>query len=134
MARILVIDDQAAILATVRAILEYLGHNVVATTSAKEGIAAVQGGPFDLLMVDIFMPDMDGIETIGIVRQHQPALPIIVMSGSTVTTTTGPAPDFLAMAAKLGGSIRTLRKPFKRAELSEAIDSCLGGGQRSNVS
>jgi CheY-like chemotaxis protein len=130
MARILVIDDQAAVLETVRTVLEFLGHTVLATTRAHDGIAAVQNERFDLLMVDIFMPDMDGIETITTVRQHRPDLPVIVMSGSSVVATTAPAPDFLAMATKLGGSIRALRKPFKRAELIAALDSCLNSAGR----
>jgi CheY-like chemotaxis protein len=138
MARILVIDDQTAVLATVRTILEYLGHDVVATQRARDGVATARSESFDLVMVDIFMPDMDGIETITLVRQHAPSMPIIVMSGSTVATVNGPAPDFLAMAAKLGGAIRTLRKPFKRAELIAALAASMGesgsASQQRNVS
>jgi CheY-like chemotaxis protein len=125
MARLLVIDDQEAVLATVRTILESRDHSVVTTTRAGDGIALLTLEAFDLLIVDIFMPEMDGIETIRIVRHNRPLLPIIVMSGSVVSPA-GPAPDFLAMTTRLG-AIRILRKPFKRADLMEAVDACLIG-------
>jgi CheY-like chemotaxis protein len=134
MARILVIDDQASVLATVRTILEFLGHEAITATRADDGIAMLKAEAFDLLMLDIFMPEMDGIEAINVVRRHRPSLPIIVMSGSTFVSSTGPAPDFLSMATKLG-AVRALRKPFKRAELTDAIDACLSGAQQqSNAS
>ena len=115
------IDDQAAVLATMRASAEFLGHEVVTATRALNGINILKAQAFDLLMVDIFMPDMDGTEAIHVVRQHHPSLPILVMSGSSM----GSRPDFLDIATRLG-AVRGLRKPFKRAELAQAIDACPG--------
>jgi CheY-like chemotaxis protein len=92
---------------------------------------AIKAGGIDLLIVDIFMPGMDGIETIREVRQHQPDLPAIVISGTSLggTDLHAPglqAPDFLAMAVKLG-AVRSLQKPFKPRDIITAVDQCLGG-------
>ena len=134
MARILVIDDQASVLATIRAILEFLEHEAVTTTRGHDGIDMLKAEAFDLLIVDIFMPEMDGIEAIQAVRQHRPSLPIIAMSGSAVVSDGPRTLDFLSMATKLG-AIRSLRKPFKRAELTDAINACLAEtGLREDVS
>ena len=87
--------------------------------------------PGDLLIVDIFMPGMDGIATIREVRRHQPDLPAIVISGTSVGggVLNAPglqAPDFLAMAIKLG-AVRSLQKPFKPRDIIAVVDQCLAG-------
>lgn len=134
MARILVIDDQASVLATVKTMLEFLGHEAVTTTRAGDGIAMLKAETFDLLIVDIFMPDTDGIETIQAVRLFRPSLPVIAMSGSAVVSHGAPTLDFLSMATKLG-AVRALRKPFKRAEFTDALNACLREtGEHSDVS
>lgn len=124
MARILVIDDQAPVLATIKAILEFLGHEAVTASRADDGISMLKAEDFDLLIVDIFMPEMDGIEVIHAVRQHRPLLPVIAMSGSAVVSDGTRTLDFLSMATKLG-AVRSLRKPFKRGELIDALNACL---------
>jgi CheY-like chemotaxis protein len=86
---------------------------------------AVEAGGVDLLIVDIFMPGMDGIETIREVRQHQPDLPAIVISGTSLGGPGLQAPDFLAMAVKLG-AVRSLQKPFKPRDIIAAVGQCLG--------
>ena len=97
---------------------------MVEAASGREGLARIAAEPFDLLIVDIFMPDMDGLETIKRVLNHDPALPILVVSGMTVRSgSTGP-PDFLAMATKLG-AVQSLRKPFRASEFLTAVEDCL---------
>ena len=64
MARILVVDDDAAVQMTVRLLLERAGHSVVTADDGRTGLALCQTGNFDLLFLDIFMPGMDGFETI----------------------------------------------------------------------
>jgi CheY-like chemotaxis protein len=86
---------------------------------------AIKAGGIDLLIVDIFMPGMDGIETIREVRQHQPNLPAIVISGTSLGGAGLQAPDFLAMAVKLG-AVRSLQKPFKPRDIIAAVSQCLG--------
>src|SRR5206468_6093218 len=63
-------------------------------------LALCQTGDFDLLFLDIFMPGMDGFETMRMVRQHQPQIPIIVSSGRPISSEADTAPDFLTMATR----------------------------------
>jgi len=122
MARILAIDDDGAICATVSLILERAGHQIVAAQDGRRGLKLLEANRFDLLLIDIFMPEMDGLETIRVLRKSKPDLPIIVMSGSTIEGTK--MPDYLSFATKLG-AIESLRKPFKPAALVEMVDRCL---------
>lgn len=122
-ANILVIDDDPAVRATVEIVLNRDGHEVVTANDGRKGLQLFQAGQFDLLIVDIFMPDMDGLETIGLVRKVRPATPIIVISGYHAGA--GLTPDFLNMATKLG-ALHSLQKPFRPAELLATIAACLG--------
>ena len=124
MAHILVIDDDQAVRATTRVVLERDGHSVALAEDGRAGLKTIQTQDFDLLIVDIFMPGMDGLETIGAIRKHKPALPIIVMSGSSFRKGPAAAPDFLSMATKLGAN-RSIYKPFRARDLSDAVTSCL---------
>jgi CheY-like chemotaxis protein len=130
LSRILVIDDDAAVRMTIKLVLERDGHAVELASDGLAGMKAIKDGVFDLLIIDIFMPGMDGIETLREVRKHRPDLPVIMISGSSLA---GPdvrepglqAPDFLAMAVKLG-AVRSLQKPFKPRDIIAAVRQCLG--------
>ena len=124
MAHILVIDDDPAILGVAELLLRRDGHNAVVAREAREGLRTLQRDPFDLVIVDIFMPEMDGLETINEVQRLQPGLPVIVMSGYQFEAAAGPRPDFLHMATALGAT-SSLKKPFRRAELMQAVSGCL---------
>jgi CheY-like chemotaxis protein len=124
MARILVIDDDAAIRTAVRILLERKGHEVALAPNGAAGLAALRSDRYDVAIVDIFMPGMDGIETIKAMRADQPALPIIVTSGFGASSPFGEPPDFLKMATKLGADF-SLAKPFKPSQLLDCIAACL---------
>ena len=122
MARILVIDDDQSVRSVLTLLLEQNGHQVATAENGRRGLKAAVNDEFDLLIIDIFMPEMDGFETIRLVRRSKPNLPIIVISGSTAY---GSAPDFLAMATKLG-AIESLQKPFRPSALLKAVEAGLG--------
>jgi DNA-binding NtrC family response regulator len=125
MARVLAIDDDGAVRATVSAILERAGHQVVTAQNARSGLKLLEANRFDLLLIDIFMPEMDGLETVRVLRGSNPELPIIVMSGAIVDH--GSMPDYLSFGTKLG-AIESLCKPFRPATLVEAVGRCLVDG------
>ena len=80
---VLVVDDDRVVLDSCRRILKAEGYEVVVTSSAKEAVARLREREFELLLVDVIMPEYDGIYLIGTVRQERPNLPILVMSGYT---------------------------------------------------
>jgi CheY-like chemotaxis protein len=103
-------------------------HSIVTQSleaaDGRAGSRAIETEDFDLLLVDIFMPGMDGFETIRHVCEHRPHLPILVMSGMSMEPGVPAAPDFLSMATRLG-ALRSIKKPFRPHELLSAITDCL---------
>jgi CheY-like chemotaxis protein len=133
MARILVVDDDPAILAAMHAWLDTEGFEVELAGSGRKGIAAVSTTNFDVAIVDIFMPDVDGLETIGTLVRLAPGLPIIATSGFLFRgAAEAAAPDLHAMSTKLGAAC-CLQKPFRPRDLLKAIRQCLNGQHRADV-
>jgi len=130
LANILIVDDDTAVQAAIRLLLERAGHSVAVAGDGRKALAILETGEFDLLFLDIFMPGMDGLETMRLVHQQQPRIPIIVISGNPVTLDSGSGPDFLTMATRLG-AVRSLQKPFKPAALMAAVASSLGSAPRA---
>jgi CheY-like chemotaxis protein len=124
LARILVVDDDAAVQGTIRLLLESAGHHVVTADDGRKGVALCEAGDFDLLFLDLFMPGMDGFETMRMVRQRHPQMPIIVISGRLTASDADQPPDFLTMATKLG-AVGSLQKPFRSTDLLAAVAGCL---------
>jgi CheY-like chemotaxis protein len=133
LANILIIDDDSAVQATIKILLERAGHNVVVASDGRKGLAIFETGDFDLLFLDIFMPGMDGFETMRLVHQQQPLIPIIVISGNPITSERISGPDFLTMATKLG-AVSSLQKPFKPAALLAAVATSLAAARRPSPS
>jgi CheY-like chemotaxis protein len=122
LAKILIVDDDGAVQATIRLLLERAGHSVVLANDGCKALAIVESGNFDLVFLDIFMPGMDGLETMKLIHRQQPRLPVIVISGNHAGSASGP--DLLGKASGLG-AVTTLRKPFKPAALLAAVAECL---------
>jgi CheY-like chemotaxis protein len=80
---ILIVDDNEMGLLARKQVLRELGHRVTVVSSAQEAIRRFTSEPFDLVVTDYKMPDMDGMEIIRRARAHNPAIPIILISGFT---------------------------------------------------
>jgi len=124
MASILIVDDDKAVSLIMKLLLEREGHHITCAGDGPTALQIFREGEFDLLIVDIFMPGMDGLETMKLVHQYRPGVPIIVISGHAFASRTTPSPDFLAMSTKLG-AICSLQKPFKSAVLLSHVARCL---------
>lgn len=116
MLRILVVDDDALVLTTLTMTLEALGHLATAVSSAREANEQIQPGRFDLVITDILMPEMDGLELIRAIRNRDAALRIIAVSGGGYRGTQ----DFLHFASVFGADA-VLPKPFNAEALSQVI-------------
>jgi CheY-like chemotaxis protein len=124
MKRILVVDDDPLICGAIRAWLEPRGFAVVVASGGATGLNALECAIFDLMIVDIFMPHMNGFESVRVFHQRAPMVPLIAISGYTFAEQRTPTPDFLSMALRLGAA-RCLRKPFTPRELLYVIEQCL---------
>ena len=122
MPNILVIDDDRTVLATIKVLLERAAHAVEVVDNGPAGLRLLGTRDFDLLIVDIFMPGMDGFETMKLVHQSRPEMPVIVISGFGLASER--QPDFLHMATRLG-AVSSLHKPFQPLELMNAVDHSL---------
>jgi CheY-like chemotaxis protein len=127
-ANILIVDDDPAVQITIRLLLERAGHHVTVADDGRRGLALFEAGRFDLLFLDIFMPGMDGLETMRHIRVLAPAIPVIVISGRSITPDAYAEPDFLKMATKLG-AVASLQKPFRPDALLAAVEGCLKAGE-----
>jgi DNA-binding response OmpR family regulator len=80
-ARILVVDDEPNIRLTLGALLQRAGHTVVNAEDGAAAVALLDAQPFDLMLVDLKMPGMGGMEVVAAARQRQPDIAIIVLTG-----------------------------------------------------
>jgi CheY-like chemotaxis protein len=124
LAKILVVDDDPVMQMTVRRVLEQAGHVVTVAEDGSKGFALSNTESFDLLLLDIFMPGMDGFETMRRILERRPDLPIIMTSGRPRTPDSIQEPDYLTMALKLG-AVSILPKPYKPTQLLKMVADCL---------
>jgi len=120
MARILVVDDDEAVRTSVRQALKRFGHMVTEAADGAAALRSLESEAVDLVITDIIMPEMEGIETIRILRRDRPDLPIIAMSGGG----RGRSEDYLGVARTFGAAC-VLRKPFSPDDLLAAIATAL---------
>src|ERR1700741_3433074 len=102
--RILVIDDEAAIRDSLRMILEYEHYEFVGAASGPDGVAVVKRDPPDVVLLDIKMPGMNGLETLAEIRKADESLPVAMISGHGTITD--------AMQATRLGAFDFIEKPF----------------------
>src|SRR5688572_33426961 len=80
-ARVLVVDDEEAVLLTIQGVLELDGYEVVATSSGRQALELLQSQPFDLLLTDLRIEDFDGLELLREQRQRAPDAQSIMLTG-----------------------------------------------------
>ena len=120
MADILIVDDEPSILQVLRRMLELWGHTVHEATNGKAAMQFLASAQADLVITDIFMPEMDGFELIETVKKTHPGLPILAMSGGGVM----PKTSVLITASVLGVEA-VLEKPFEVEEVEERVQRLL---------
>ncbi len=121
---ILVVDDESGILATLSAVLKDEGYSVSVASNSIEAIKSVQETLPGLVLLDVWMPGVDGIETLIKIKDISPYLPVIVMSGhgsieTAVRAIKLGAYDFVEKPLSLEKILLTVRHAFNEQRLSE---------------
>jgi two-component system nitrogen regulation response regulator NtrX len=106
--RILVIDDESAIRDSLKMTLEYEGYEFLAAATGQEGLALVEREGPDLVLLDIKMPGMDGMEVLTRLKAMNDTLPVVMISGHGTTST--------AVEAIKRGAVDFLDKPFESTD------------------
>ena len=126
MARILLIDDDDLVRGMLRKTLTHFGHTVIEARNGKEGLKLFSHADTDLVITDIVMPEVEGLEVLMTLRKKQPPVKIIAMSGGG----RGSAEDYLR-TAKIMGAGKVLAKPFSNEALMAAINELLPASEAS---
>ena len=111
--RILLVDDEADLVEYLAHLLLKRGYTVTATNSGAEAIKAVEAQTFDVALLDLKMPQMDGIQVLNKIRKIQPFLEVIMLTGHGSTNS--------ALEAGRLQAFRYMLKPYKVEELLEQI-------------
>jgi CheY-like chemotaxis protein len=114
---ILLVDDEKPILSSIKSFLEAKGHSVVTTPSGKKGLRIFKDRTFDLVLSDITIPDIDGLQLISQIRSIDKQVKLIALTGHLEE-------EKLKSAMKVGAD-RILVKPFKNEDLHKAIGEVL---------
>jgi CheY-like chemotaxis protein len=129
MRRILAVDDDLHTRLAIGVWLEQCGFRVALTDGGDSGLTALNDGTFDLMIVDVFMLNMRGFESIRVFHSHALTVPLIAISSYAFPGPEKDDPWCFRMALSLGAT-RCLRKPFRPATLLSAIDECLSEAEQ----
>lgn len=122
MSRILLVDDHEPVCLSLQAMIKGMGHETLFATTGRQALAMHKQSPVDVLVTDIFMPDMDGYELIQKFKHDYPDVKVVAMSGGIPRSPGGP---YLEVAGKFGAQW-LLRKPFSATRLIEVISEATG--------
>jgi len=117
MKKILVIDDESIIRRSCERILAPDGFDVKSVPSGRDGIALLEQEAFDLILLDLKMPDMDGIDVLKEIMRVRPGAKVIIVSGYST-------PETAAEAIELGASAY-INKPFTPGILIDAVNKAI---------
>jgi DNA-binding NtrC family response regulator len=120
-ARILVIDDERSVCLTCKRVLETAGHRVDTALSGGEGVRLAADGDHDLVLLDLKMPDMSGMEVLDAIKRERPELVVIIITGYATIQT--------SIEAIKKGAFNYVPKPFTPEELLVAVGTALESQQ-----
>jgi len=123
MAHILLVEDSPEVSMSVREILESAGHTIEDAASGKQALDVLAGAKFDVIVSDIWMPEMDGIALLKEIRGAGNEIPVVVISGGAPNA---PLTYTAPLASTFGANI-VIYKPFEKDELLNAVNSALSG-------
>ncbi|MFO7729121.1 MAG: response regulator [Desulfonatronovibrio sp.] len=114
---VLVVDDEAVFLETLVTRLKLRGLEVTGCLEAGKGLELLQSQKFDLVLMDVSMPEIDGIQALEMIKKDNPDLPVILLTGHASMQT--------AAKGKEMGAFDYLLKPFPLDDLTDKIEEAL---------
>jgi CheY-like chemotaxis protein len=117
-ARILVVDDEPVVRNLIRDTLKGRGYELGFAGNGVEALEELAAGPYDLLLTDVVMPEMEGFELLKRAKKQDPGLRVVILTGYSREHDIS---DFL-----LYGADEYLTKPFQVQELLETVERVLG--------
>jgi DNA-binding response OmpR family regulator len=118
--RVLIVDDEPHVRATLVIGLRAYGFEVVGADNAASGLRQFEAFHFDVVVADIYMPDVDGVKFIKTLRERAPNVAIVAISGVGLGKSERTALEYLPKLPGLS-AIVCLQKPFRPPELVEAV-------------
>ncbi|OGV61886.1 MAG: hypothetical protein A2283_06275 [Lentisphaerae bacterium RIFOXYA12_FULL_48_11] len=117
MAKILLVDDEGSVLQSIGMLLKSDGHEVIPVRDSQQAAEVITKESYDLLITDLRMPNVDGMQLITLAHQKTPPIPSIIISayGSEKT----------AQQSKALGCVAYIQKPFKIQAVTEAVRKAL---------
>ena len=116
--RVLVVDDEPQMLDMLREILEDLGHEASTAASVEQAILAIARVQPHLVLLDLIMPGISGLEALTYFRQHHPTVPVIVV--------TGRMEQEIARQARAAGAFAIVGKPVDLDALEDLVAQAMG--------
>jgi DNA-binding response OmpR family regulator len=126
--RILIVDDEPHVRASLVVGLRAYGFEVVGADGAASGLRQFEASHFDVVVIDIYMPDVDGVKFIKTLRERTPNLPTVAISGVGLGKSERTALEYLPKLPGLS-EIVCLQKPFRPPELVAAILAAFGSAK-----
>jgi two-component system response regulator MprA len=118
MPRVLVVDDDPQVVRLLRVNLELEGYDVVSASDGQQALDAVDADSPDLVVCDVMMPGMDGVEVVRRLRADNKTVPVVMLSAKAMRSDMRAGLD--------AGANEYVTKPFDPAELIEVVDRLLG--------
>lgn len=122
--RVLVVDDEESIRRTIDKVLSLEGYSVTTVSDGNRALRALDGDVFDLLIIDIYMPDLDGIGVLRELRRRKDSTPVLAVSGGGESPHSFDSRGALSVAQAFGATV--LAKPFTVDELLGGVRAALG--------
>jgi DNA-binding NtrC family response regulator len=121
LSHILIVDDEEDLASTLAERLELRGFQVTAVTSSAEALEVVSANRFSVLILDVKMPGIGGLELMTRIKQEQPDLPVILFTGHSSLADARKGID--------EGAFAYLQKPIKIDKLLETVKGAIGGSE-----
>lgn len=120
--RVLVVDDERHLREVLRAMVEYLGYEASTAASGELAIAAMATVQPHVVLLDLQMPGMSGLEVLAHLHQHHPAIPVILVTGSMTAE--------IEHQARARGAFSIVGKPFDLDALRDVVAAAISSAPR----